>query len=192
MNVCALSQLKDLDVSFMSGNTVEFGRAVVVADVTRSALLGGVLLGSFVAGGVLGTIVGIAAGRHRAPVVLLLVSAILAVPLAHPPLAASAFALAMGALPTALRKAGDISVNATYVTGTLVRFSRGLGELACRRATDWAWLLQATPWLGLLAGAMITAWTVHATGRPPFAALPVAALLLSAATWLVVDRLEPS
>ena len=176
----------------MSGNTVEFGRALVAADWARSTLLGVILLGSFVTGGVLGTVVAIAAGRRKASVVLLLVAAILAVPLARPSLAVAALTLAMGALPAALRKAGDISINVTYVTGTLVRFSRGLGELACRQAADWSWLLQAIPWFGLLAGAMIAALKMHATGQPPFAALPVVALLLSAATWLVVDWLEPS
>ncbi len=176
----------------MSGNTVEFGRALVAADWSRSTLLGVLLLGSFVAGGVLGTVVAIAAGRHRAPMVLLLVATLLAVPLAYPPLTIAALTLAMGAMPGALQKAGDVSVNVTYVTGTLVRFSRGLGELVCRQATDWSWLLQAIPWLGLLAGAMLATLTTHATGQPPFAALPICALILSTAAWLILDRLAPS
>ncbi len=128
-----MSQLKEFHVSVMSGNTVKFGRGLIDADWTRITLLGVILLGSVVADGVLGTVVAIA-GRRRAPVVLLLAAAILAVPLAHLSPAVTAFTAAIGVLPAALQKAGGVSVNVTYVTGTVVRFSRGLGELICRRA----------------------------------------------------------
>ncbi len=37
----------------------------------------------------------------------------------------------------------------------LVRFGQGLGNFVIRRVTGWNWLAQASPWVGLIAGATI-------------------------------------
>ena len=61
--------------------------------------------------------------------------------------------LAMGALNASMRRAGNIPVSLTFVTGVLVRFGQGLGDFLTGRATGLNWLLQASPWVGLIAGA---------------------------------------
>ena len=63
--------------------------------------------------------------------------------------------LAMGALSASMQRAGKIDVSVTYVTGTLVKLGQGLGNFLTRRSTGWTWLVQASPWAGLIAGATI-------------------------------------
>jgi len=53
---------------------------------------------------------------------------------------------AMGALNAAMRRAGNIPVSLTFVTGVLVRFGQGLGDFLTRRITGWSWLAQGSPW----------------------------------------------
>ncbi len=38
---------------------------------------------------------------------------------------------------------------------TGIGFGQGLGDFLTRRSTDWKWLAQATPWVGMIAGATI-------------------------------------
>jgi uncharacterized membrane protein YoaK (UPF0700 family) len=63
--------------------------------------------------------------------------------------------LAMGALNAAMRRAGNIPVSLTFVTGVLVRFGQGLGDFMTRRITGRSWLAQGSPWVGLISGATI-------------------------------------
>jgi len=63
--------------------------------------------------------------------------------------------MAMGALNASMHRAGKIPVSLTFVTGVLVRFGQGLGDFLARRSTGWKWLAQASPWIGLIAGATI-------------------------------------
>jgi uncharacterized membrane protein YoaK (UPF0700 family) len=69
--------------------------------------------------------------------------------------AAEPMVLAMGALNASLRRAGNIPVSLTFVTGVLVRFGQGLGDFLTGRATGTVWLLQAVPWVGLMAGVIL-------------------------------------
>ena len=61
----------------------------------------------------------------------------------------------MGALNASMQRAGNIPVSVTFVTGMLVGFGRGLGDLLTRRSSELKWLGQAVPWLGLIAGATV-------------------------------------
>ncbi len=81
-------------------------------------------------------------------VLLLAIAAMLAT-------AAEPMVFAMGALNAAIHRAGNIPVSLTFVTGALVGFGQGLGDFLTRRSTDWKWLAQATPWVGMIAGATI-------------------------------------
>jgi uncharacterized membrane protein YoaK (UPF0700 family) len=63
--------------------------------------------------------------------------------------------LAMGALNAAMHRAGNVPVSLTFVTGVLVRFGQGVGDFLTARSSGWNWLAQATPWVGLIAGATI-------------------------------------
>jgi uncharacterized membrane protein YoaK (UPF0700 family) len=81
-------------------------------------------------------------------VVLLMLAAVLGA-------APEPMVLAMGALNASLRHAGNIPVSLTFVTGVLVRFGQGFGDFLLGRATEPIWLLQAIPWVGLLAGVIL-------------------------------------
>src|SRR5438128_12317281 len=63
--------------------------------------------------------------------------------------------VAMGALNASMHRAGKIPVSLTFVTGVLVRFGQGLGDLLTRRSAGWNWVAQASPWFGTITGATI-------------------------------------
>jgi Protein of unknown function (DUF1275) len=65
--------------------------------------------------------------------------------------------LARGALNASMHHAENIPVSLTFVTGTLVRFGQRFGDFPTRRQTRWHWLLQASPWVGRIAGATLGA-----------------------------------
>ena len=73
--------------------------------------------------------------------------------------------LAMGALNASLRRAGNIPVSLTFVTGVLVRFGQGLGDFLTGRATATGWLRQAIPWVGLMAGVILGTVTYDGIGE---------------------------
>jgi uncharacterized membrane protein YoaK (UPF0700 family) len=146
-------RLGHLFVSYMSGNSTQMAVAAgrLRLDEARSIL---VLIGLFVLGAAGGQVLAHLAGRRHLPVVLMAVMALLAAAAALGT-APKPMVLAMGALNSAMHRAGDVSVSLTFVTGTLVRFGQGLGDLLLGRTGGWVWAVQAVPWLGLVAGAVL-------------------------------------
>ena len=183
VDACGVSVLKDLYVSFMSGNTTQLAAAVARADWPRAGLIAGIVA-LFVAGAIAGTVAATLVGRHHLPVVLTLVGGVLAVPLAAPGAVIPALTFAMGMLNAAMQHAGTVKVSITYVTGALVKLGQGLGLLLCGQSRDWAWLEQGVPWIGLVLGAAAATLGLPRFGAGVFAALPAAALLIAGATWL--------
>ena len=110
------------------------------------------LIGLFVAGAAAGQLLAVFGGRRHLTWVLGAVTALLLVA-AFAGAAPTPMVLAMGALNASLRRAGNIGVSLTYVTGTLVKFGQGLGSFVARRTHGWDWLVQAAPWVGLVVGA---------------------------------------
>ena len=94
VDASGLSLLKDLFVSFMSGNTTSLGVALANADWPRVLLIAGIIT-AFVAGAIAGTVLAHAASRYHLPVVTLTVAGILAVPLVLPVAAVLAMTFAM-------------------------------------------------------------------------------------------------
>lgn len=125
-----LSFLRDLFVSFMSGNTTSLGVALGQGDWARAWLILGIV-GLFVAGAAAGAILGEVSGRHHRAAVILAVALALATPLLAPHWAIAAFVLAMGALNASMNRVGETSISLTYVTGTLVKFGQGIGRTLC-------------------------------------------------------------
>ena len=183
VDACGLSLLKDLYVSFMSGNTTQMAAAAARADWPRAALIAS-LVALFVAGAAAGTVAAPLVGRYHLPAVLVLVAAILAVPLAAPGATAPALTFGMGMLNAAMQHAGTVKVSITYVTGALVKFGQGLGLLLCGKRRDWDWLEQGVPWLGLVLGAAAATLGLQRFAGVVFAVLPAAAGLIAGATWL--------
>ena len=187
VDACGLTILKDLFVSFMSGNTTSL--AVAIGHGDRARILGILpLIVTFVAGAAAGTVLAILAGRRHLPVVVLAVALILALPLVAPAATVLAMTCAMGALNAAMNRAGAVSVSLTYVTGTLVKLGAGLGHLVCGRAKDWVWLEQGVPWLGLVTGGVLAALGLSHVGKATIDALPLVALAIAIGAWLALPR----
>jgi uncharacterized membrane protein YoaK (UPF0700 family) len=142
-------------VSFMSGNSTRFsvGLAAHSADAARA----GALIGCFVTGVFVGSLIGRFAGRRRPSAVLLLVSILLlggsTLALAGSMVFALALvAIAMGAENTVFEREGEVSVGVTYMTGTLVKLGqRAAGAFLGEDRL--AWLPYLLLWLGLAGGA---------------------------------------
>jgi uncharacterized membrane protein YoaK (UPF0700 family) len=142
-----------LFISYMSGNSTQLAVAVGQGSYREAGTIAE-LIAIFVLGAAAGQILADLSGRWRMTWVLTGVTILLstAAALAAPP---EPMVLAMGALNASLRRAGNIPVSLTFVTGVLVRFGQGLGDFLVRRATGLNWLLQAVPWVGLIAGATL-------------------------------------
>jgi uncharacterized membrane protein YoaK (UPF0700 family) len=185
VDACGFYLLKDLYVSFMSGNTTSMAAALARGDLPRVGLIAGIIA-AFVGGTTFGTVIGVLSGRRRIPVVILTATLILIVPLVVISWSILAMALAMGVLNAAIHQTGSVQIAVTYVTGTLAKLGQGLGLLICGRARDWGWLLQTVPWLGLVAGASIATLSLIRLGHATFIALPVIAALIGAFSWLTL------
>jgi uncharacterized membrane protein YoaK (UPF0700 family) len=187
VDACGISVLKDLYVSFMSGNTTSLGQALGRGDWARAWLIVGIVA-TFVAGAAAGTVVARLAGRLHLPVVIAFVAAVLVVPVIAVAWEVAAMTFAMAALNASMQRAGALRVSLTFVTGALVTFGRGLGDFLCGDGGDFGWALQLVPWIGMLAGATVAAWCVVRFGDVTFAALPVVAAVLAVAAWFTVPE----
>lgn len=160
-------------VSFMSGNTTRM--AVGLADHAAAASRAGGLIALFVAGVVLGSLVGRTARLPKVGV-LLTVSGLLgagacAGALGYPLIAAAGMALAMGAENAVFARDGDVQIGLTYMTGTLVKMGQRLAGALLGDAA-WDWWPFALLWAGLATGAVI--------GALAYAAIGLAALWIAA------------
>jgi uncharacterized membrane protein YoaK (UPF0700 family) len=187
VDACGLAFLHDLYVSFMSGNTTSLGRALARHDWHRVVQIIEIVA-LFVGGAGAGEALGLLAGRYRLPAVVFGAALVLAVPPLARPAAVPAMTFAMGALNAAMQKAGPLSVSVTYVTGMLVKFGRGLGQLLCGRRPETLLVLHIVPWAGLLAGATLGAFCLGRFGERTYLALPPLALTLAACAYAAVPR----
>lgn len=168
-------KLGHLFVSFMSGDSTQMSVSAAhrsmkqVSEAARIVVL-------FVAGVVIGNIIGWLFEKWCRPAVLLVETLLLLVALM---LAASdtvtiiLIVLAMGIQNAAVRKAGDVQTNLTYVTGTLVHMGEKLAQaLTSMDARQrWGWVPYLLLWSGLVIGAIIgaaayDAWKTRALALP--------------------------
>lgn len=164
-------RLHHLFVSYMSGNSTQFAVAFGEGRFGDAAPIL-ILIVLFVVGAAGGQLIARASGARHLSAVLGAVAVLLAAAATFDT-ASAPMVLAMGALNAAMHRAGNISVNLTFVTGTLVRLGQGLGDLLAGQAAGWGWLEQALPWLGLVAGAIL-AGAVHLRIGSAVAWMPVA------------------
>src|SRR6516162_3687448 len=153
VDVVGYLHLKGLFVSFMSGNSTQLGAALGQGDLATAAAIAE-LVALFVLGAAAGQMLADVAGRRRMTWVLIGVMLLLTIA-AVLGTAPEPMVFAMGALNASMQRAGNIPVSVTFVTGMLVGFGRGLGDLLTRRSSELKWLGQAVPWLGLIAGATV-------------------------------------
>lgn len=153
-DVYGLSKLRDLFVSFMSGNTTSLGVAIGSGDGGRAAMAAA-LIALFVVGAAAGTVLAEWSGRWHSVVVMVAVTVLLTIAAAVPSHSIHTIVLAMGALNAAFSRIGVSSVSLTYVTGALVKFGQGVGRLIIGRGHgDWSWTVQGVMWGCLLAGGV--------------------------------------
>lgn len=189
-DVCGLSRLHDLFVSFMSGNTTMLAFALGHGNIVRAANIAA-LVGLFVGGAFLGTVIAVASGRRHAAVVMLVVAIMLLAAACWPAGTIVTLVLAMGVLNAAMHRAGTTGVSLTYVTGTLVKLGQGLGNAVCRHPSDPAWPLQGVLWLALLGGAAAGTLGLVSLGGGTLFLVSLLALFLSAVTAFRPERVEP-
>lgn len=166
-------------ISFMSGNTTRMGIAFGSADPARGFQLL-IVVSLFVLGSALGAVVSRLSGRRRATGLLVYVGTSLAlaaglpafkilpgvpgferlhglVPLARADMTLPSLVLillAMGALNAVIESIAGVGLGLTYVTGSLAKIGRGLGNLAMGDR-DLEWGILVGPLLGLVVGAAV-------------------------------------
>lgn len=169
-------------VSFMSGNSTRLGVGLVGG--WSAAALSAILVGLFVLGVMLGSLVGRAAllARWRRPAVMAAVTMLLTVAAIMDALgfaygAIAGMTLAMGAENASFEREGEVSIGLTYMTGTLVKLGQRLTE-ALLGGNRWAWAWYLMLWAGLVTGAAAGTVVYAAIGLTGlWIAVPAAALL---------------
>jgi uncharacterized membrane protein YoaK (UPF0700 family) len=146
-----------LFVSFMSGNSTQLG--VNAAEGSVRAWFAAALIGAFVVGVVVGSLVGHFARAHRRPAVLGLVAILLATAAAlgapnQVEVAVAAMALAMGAINAVFEKVGGSSVGSVEsAASTSTRSANGLFP----REHWLSWGRNVVLWTSVVGGALIGA-----------------------------------
>lgn len=172
VDVIGFIRLGNLFVSFMSGNSTQFALNLGRGDLTQAVPIL-VLIVLFVVGAAGGQLLAHFTGRWHLTAVLGVVAALLTITAVFDT-APMPMVLAMGALNAAMHRAGNVRVSLTFITGTLVRFGEGLGDLLAARAKDWGWAEQALPWLGITTGGVLAS-AVHMRVGATVDWMPVAA-----------------
>ena len=159
-------------VSFMSGNSTRL--AVGLAGVPEAALIAGRLIGCFVLGVILGSLV---------VAILVALGAMLAGTAEDT--AVLFVAAAMGAENTTFERDGEVSIGLTYMTGTLVKLGQQLAG-AILGGPKLAWAPYLFLWLGLVGGALVGASVWPLFGLAGLWVAVAGALGLAGASWLIV------
>lgn len=170
-------------VSFMSGNTTQ-ASAELTGGHWGAAGYAGLLVLSFVAGGVSGTALSIKTGGRGVmslvAAALLLAAALTAAGL--PVIAGPALAGAMGATNAVFSRNGAAPFGITYMTGQLMKLAEAI-VAAFRGGDRRAWRGHLALWLAIAIGAIAGAAAARAVGPvalwlPALAAAATAAALI--------------
>lgn len=151
-------------LSFMSGNSTRSSVALMTGDLAGWAMAMS-LVGCFVAGVILATLVTFRLDRLRRPVAMyssaaLLLSAAISGNFL-PQLTALLLAAAMGVVNVSYTRSGEVSLGLTYMTGTLVKLGQALGGAIIGLATGsdrggyrMLWMRYAVLWLMITMGSL--------------------------------------
>ena len=153
VDVIGYLHLDGFFVSYMSGNSTQLAAALGQGNLSAAGTITKLVV-LFVMGAAAGQVLGGLTGEWHMSGVLAVVTVLLAIAalLATAP---EPMVFAMGALNASMHRAGTIPVSLTFVTGVLVRFGQGLGDILTRRSRERKWVAQAVPWFGLIAGATV-------------------------------------
>ena len=187
-------QLQHFYVSFMSGNSTQFGMAVARANWS-DVLLAGVVIGSFVVGACLATIICEVSNRFE---ILAVLNSELLVFLVALALAVSAYdrtalvlvALAMGAQNTLHQIVAGADVGKGFITGTLFALGQSLAFWLRRRKPISQAASNLLSWLAFIGGAAVGTLVLGAIGLIAVLAViaTIYALLIAAIFLAVCDH----
>ena len=188
VDAVAFINLGGFFVSFMSGNSTRLGVGLAQSAANAGVAFG--LIATFVAGVVLGSLLGRRAGARRRVVVLAAVAVLLAIAAVLGALglgraAVVCMGLAMGAENAVFEEDGEVRIGLTYMTGTLVKVGQRVAG-AMTGGPPFAWAPFLILWIGLVGGALAGA---SAYARLGLTALWIAAAAAAALT-LAAHRLE--
>ena len=178
-------------VSFMTGNTTRLGIELAGGHTGGAALAGGIIA-LFVSGVVLGSLVGHASRRRRAPAVLGVVTLLLALAAllettGETLAAVGLLAVAMGTENAVFQRDGEVTIGLTYMTGTLVKMGQRIAA-AMLGGPKRAFLRHFLLWLGLMGGALTGAAVHRLIGLDAiWLAAAAAAAMTLAATFFLRD-----
>jgi len=192
VDAAAFIELGGFFVSFMSGNTTRLGVGLA-GNLGHAATAAGLVI-AFVSGVAVGSLVGRRSGRHRRPIVLILVATLLALAALLGGLGAGAaltvMALAMGAENAVFEQDGEVRIGLTYMTGTLVKIGQRLANaITGEPKLEWAPYLFL--WLGLAAGAAIGAAAYTRFGLQSLWAAAATTLILAAIAATLESEADP-
>jgi len=188
VDAVAFINLGGFFVSFMSGNSTRLGVGLAQSAANAGVAFG--LIATFVAGVVLGSLLGRRAGARRRVVVLAAVAVLLAIAAVLGALglgraAVVCMGLAMGSENAVFEEDGEVRIGLTYMTGTLVKVGQRVAG-AMTGGPPFAWAPFLILWIGLVGGALAGA---SAYARLGLTALWIAAAAAAALT-LAAHRLE--
>jgi uncharacterized membrane protein YoaK (UPF0700 family) len=169
-------------VSFMSGNSTRLGVAISADRLLYAAEAVGVI-GLFVAGVVLGTLVGQRAVAQRRKAILIGVGVLLCAAAASsafhvPHMATICSVLAMGALNATFERDGEVAIGVTYMTGTLVKLGQRIASALMGKERPLLWPY-ALLWVGLVLGATLGAMAHERFGLVSLSIPGAAALIVA-------------
>ncbi|MBB5684499.1 uncharacterized membrane protein YoaK (UPF0700 family) [Sphingobium boeckii] len=146
-------------VSFMSGNSTRLGVGFV--DGAGAAVMAAGLVGSFVGGVMIASLLKRKVRSGKRSFMLLLVSLLLSAGaicagLGLPTAAFALAAAAMGAENMVFEDGGEVQIGLTYMTGALVKIGQRLA-LALSGGSPWSWLPFLLLWIGLITGGAMGA-----------------------------------
>lgn len=166
-------------VSFMSGNSTRLG--VGLSQAPAEALIAAGLIGAFVLGVIIGSLINRSGDSRGGALVLALVTLALCAAAAFGQAGAVAasmalLAIAMGAENAVFQRDGEVSIGVTYMTGALVRMGQHIAG-AFTGGPRFGWAPYLMLWVGLVSGAALGALVFTHLG---FAAIWLAAITAAA------------
>lgn len=192
VDAVAWIELLGFFASFMSGNSTRVAIGVATGDWAAVRIGGGLVL-MFLSGVIAASVVGHRfAGRHKAPVMLVVTVALTTAACAAwwgyamAPLLLLAFA--MGAENGVFNRDGEVTIGLTYMTGTLVRMGQRLTATLLRVPGDHAWTPFLALWLGFVCGGVLGALASRTSLASAITIAAVAAGLLTLAMAAATDR----
>ena len=201
VDAVAWIELAGFFASFMSGNSTRLGIALAGGDWV-AARLAGALIMMFLSGVIAATVIGHRyAGRHKAPVMLLVTAALCVGALAAwwglAMAALLLLAFAMGAENGVFARDGEVTVGLTYMTGAIVKMGQRLAATLMGLPGERAWTPFLRLWLGFVAGGVAGALASRGSLASAVTIAAAAAALLTVALALAtgaerqVRRISP-